>query len=401
MRLTKRVIDTAEYEGKQYESGNWQRCVLWADNPPGFGLRITHAGTKSFILKYRNESGKTRQMTLGKYGVLTLKQAREVAREKLVEVSKGDDPLAEREQRKNAETVADLVDTFIEKYSKPRKKTWKSDKSRLEVVTDAWGDRNPEDITHSDVDELHRSLMDTPYRANRTLENIQTMFNFAANEGFLPREKPNPAANVQKFHEKSRDRWIHEDEMPALLDAIDKESSPYMRGVFWMLLLTGARRSEVLGATWKHINLDRAEWFIPETKNGESHTVPLNDPAVRMLEDIPRKSSNPYVFCGHVEGQALVNIDKAWNRICERAELEDVRIHDLRRTVAAWLATAGYSELVIKKLLNHSVQGVTGIYARVGPKAVRRAVEEYGKQLMADRNENGEVIPLATARGQR
>lgn len=401
MKLTKRRIDSLEYDP---EGASQQ--IIWDDKLNNFGIRLYKSGTKSFVIRYRNERGKRRYITIGKFGVLTLRQARTLARQELAAATVGEDPAEQRQRARNAETVADLVDTFIETYSKPRKKTWKSDKSRLERVKEVWGDMAPVDVTHSDVDALHREMSDTPYRANRTLENIKTMFNFAVDESLVPRDHQNPAANVKKYHEKSRQRWVHENEMGALLQSIEAESDPYMRAVFWTLILTGARRSEVLGAQWKHIDLERRTFFIPETKNGESHTIPLSTPLIRILDGLERQKGNPYVFCGHVKGQALVNIDSAWYRIRERADLEDVRIHDLRRTCAAWLATGGYSELVIKKLLNHSVQGVTGIYARVGPKAIRKAVEDYGRQIMdvweeVSDDELDNVIDFAAVQGDR
>lgn len=408
MKLTKRRIESLKFDPE----GPAQQ-IEWDDRMQNFGVRLYKSGTKSFVIRYRNERGKRRYMTIGKFGVLTLRQARTLARQELAAAAIGEDPAEQRKRARDAETVADLVDTFIRTYSKPRKKTWKSDESRLECVKKAWGDKPPADVTHSDVDALHRAMSDTPYRANRTLENIKTMFNFAVDRGLVPRDHRNPATNVKKYHEKSRDRWVHEDEMPALLQSIEDESDPYMRAVFWTLILTGARRSEVLGAQWKHIDLERRTFYIPETKNGEDHTVPMCAPLIRILDGLERLEGNPFVFCGHVEGQALVNIDKAWYRIRERADLDNVRIHDLRRTCAAWLATAGRSELVIKRLLNHSVQGVTAIYARVGPKAVRKAVDEYGRQIMGawhevnaaapwEKANDGadNVIDLATARGK-
>lgn len=379
MRLTKRIIDDAEYEGT-----GTSFCAIWDDKVSGLGVRIYPSGTKSFIIMYRNENGRQRQLTLGRFGVLTLKQARDMARAKLVEVSQGKDPARERKQAREAATVAELADTYIEKHAKPHKKSWKKDKSRIERhIKPAWGSRKPDGITHSDVASLHRSIgEDAPYEANRTLALIQMLFNFAADEGVISRAHPNPADRVTKYEEKKRDRWVTHEEMPALARGIAAESNPYMRAVFWMLLLTGARKSEILRVRWEHVDLDRRELFIPETKTGTSYTLPLSSAALRILGGLEPQQGNPFVFCSHIEGRHLVGPYKAWCRIRGRAGLDDVRIHDLRRTTASWLAVSGYSMLVIKKLLNHALQDVTGVYARMSDTAVRKAVEDLGEQLM-------------------
>jgi len=133
-----------------------------------------------------------------------------------------------------------------------------------------------------------------------------------------------------------------------------------------------------------------------------SHTVPLSEPAVDRLSDLPRQTNNPYVFCGRKDGSHLVNIDRAWNRIRERSGLDDLRIHDLRRTVASWLAEMGHSEYVIKKVLNHSVPDITGVYAMVGADPVRDALEQYAQQLMAAVEGNeadaDKIVPMGEAK---
>ena len=217
----------------------------------------------------------------------------------------------------------------------------------------------------------------------------------------MPRDRENPAERIDPFKESSRERRLERDEAPGIIEGIEAESNPYMRGAFWLLLLTGARRTEVLSARWEHIDLEAQEWTIPETKSDRTHTLPLVPTAVDVLESLPRQKGNPHVFCGRKDGQHLVNIDKAWRRIKKRADVDGLRVHDLRRTVASWLADLGHSEYIIKRVLNHSVPDITGVYARVGFDPIRDALTQYAEQLLSLVAGDGDkVVSLADVRSE-
>ena len=181
---------------------------------------------------------------------------------------------------------------------------------------------------------------------------------------------------------------------------IDALENVYLRSYYWLLLLTLARRDELRTLRWEHVDYDRAEIFFPETKNGSSHTVPLSTAAINTLREIPHQKGNPWVFCGHIKGQHIVDVNHPWMDVRSVAGLDDVVLHDLRRTGASWLAQSGYSAMVIRKILNHTDDSVTGIYARLRPEAVRAAIEDYGRQVMAARTgeEESKIISLVAAR---
>ena len=397
MHLTKRKIESLEYD-----PDGPSKQVVYDDRLPNFGVRLNPGGSKSFVIRYRNEHGRHRDLTLGRFGRMTLQQGRIKAMEKFAEIDAGADPIAER-NRANADTIDELVDAFIEKHCKPRRKTWKTDKRRFELhVLPHWKGWNVQGINRGDVSELHRTIgEDTPTEANRVVETIRTMFNFAQREGIVP-DGFNPAKHVNKYEEKSRDRWLEPSEIQALAGALADVDNPYLRNYYWLLLLTATRRNELLETKWEHVDLDERNLELLDTKNGTDHTVPLSPPAVQLFNELPRQHGNPWVFCGRVDGDRIKEVNRQWRRIRKRAGLEDVVLHDFRRTAASWLAQSGYSELVIKQFLNHTVDGVTGIYARLRPEAVRGAVEEYGRQVMAARaGDEADVIPLAAARGER
>ena len=381
-KLTKKKIDNLEYDPDRSATQ-----IIWDTRLPNFGIRIYESGRKSFVIRYRNEHGRKQYMTLGKYGIYTLNEARSEAMEKLVEADKGKDPANERRQKLNAATMDELAKAYIEKHAKPRKKTWKKDKLRLERhILPRWGNRAPAKIKHPDVDKLHRIIGKKEgkvYEANRLLEIISKMFNFAANHGYISRDKENPAKHVQRWPEERRKRRLARNEAPALADAVDSEPQLKKRNLFWMYLYTAARRSEMLGVKADDVDLEKQEITFRDTKNGSDHTLPLSDQALKRAEELKENTNGPYLFPGSSEGDHYKYPDRPWNRIRDRAGLEDLRIHDLRRTVGSWLTDLGYSEYIIKNILNHSVPDVTGVYARPSLNSIRQALQDYADQLHA------------------
>lgn len=432
VRLTKRAIDAAAYAGE----GN-ARLVIWDDEVPGFGCRVYPGGRKAFVLSYR-VAGRKRLLTVGTYGVLTLDQARTKARAELAKVeTEGADPLAERERERQGETVQDLATAYMERHG-DAKKSGTADRRRLnQYILPKWGATKARAITRADVAALHSRIGKAhPYEANRVLALLSKMFELARRWGFVPEGHPNPARDIDRFREAKRDRWVTPDELPRLARAIDEEPNEVARFALWLYLLTGARKSELLRAKWSDVDWTRSELRIPETKAGRVHYIPLSAPALALLREIPRVEGNPFILVGRghrgaseAEKKAnphhLVNISKPWERVREAATLAhwralgdsridallarleaetkrsptvaevrasadfdlpggilDVRLHDLRRTVGSWLAQAGNSLHLIGRVLNHSNQATTAVYARFGEDSVRAALEQHGARIL-------------------
>ena len=378
MKLTKRLIDAADYQGE----GN-ARCVLWDDEVPGFGCRLFPSGKKSFVLSYR-AGGRKRLLTVGTYGVLTLDQARTKARAELAKVeTEGADPLEARQREAQGETMRDLCAAYMERHGNG-KKSGAADLRRItQHILPAWGSMKARAVKRADVAALHRKIgTRAPYEANRTLALLSKMFSLADRWGFVPEGHPNPARDIDRFKEQKRDRWVTPEELPRLAQAINEEPNESARFALWLYLLTGARKTELLTARWEHIDWTRAELKLPDTKAGRVHYLPLSGPALALLREIPRVEGNPFVLPGKLAGAHLVNISKPWNRVRAAAGVEDVRLHDLRRTVGSWLAQAGNSLHLIGRVLNHSNQSTTAVYARFGEDSVRAALEQHGARIM-------------------
>jgi integrase len=401
MRLTKRVIDGAIYQGAENA-----RFVLWDTDPPGFGCRIYESGRKAFVLSYRS-NGRKRMMTLGTYGTLTLEQARSQARAMLAKVeTAAADPLEERRQAAQGETLRDLCTAYMERYAKAHKRSWRDDERRIENrIAPRWGRLKARALTRADVAALHLEIGAKerhPYEANRLRELLHKMFALAATWGFVPEGHPNPARGIDDFKEIKRDRWVTPEELPRLAEAINTEPNQSARNALWLYLLTGARKTELLQARWEDVDWRRGELRLPETKAGRVHYLPLSGPALALLREIPRHDGNPFVLPGAVPGAHLVNISKAWLRVRAAAGVVDVRLHDLRRTVGSWLAQAGNSLHLIGRVLNHTNPSTTAVYARFGQDQVREALEQHAQRLLGVAGmapaPSAEVVDIATAK---
>jgi integrase len=388
-KLTKGIIDRAVYDGNE-QGNDWD--VRWDSAIPGFGVRIYPSGKKAFILRYR-VNGSKRLLTLGTYGVLTLEQARNLARQRLGEVIGGEDPLEKRKKATQGETMQALCEAYLERHAS-RKRSARDDRRRIaQHLLPAWGARKVDSMTRADVAALHTKIGErAPYEANRTVALVGKMFELARRWAFLPETAANPARGIDKFKEKKRDRWVTPEELPKLAAAIAREPNLYIRVALWLYLLTGVRKTELLHARWSDVDLVRGALRLPETKAGRIHYVPLSAPAVGILRALPRQEGTPYVLPGQRAGQHLVNVDDSWQRARKEAGVEDVRLHDLRRTVGSWLALAGNSLPLIGRVLNHSDPKTTAVYARLGDDPARQALADHAERITAIA---GEWFPLS------
>lgn len=377
-KLTKTAVDALAYQG----TGN-AACYAWDAELKGFGVRVYPGGRKAFVVTYRS-GGRKRFLTLGTYGKdMTPEQARKAAVRVLGQVASGNDPAEEKQREARGETVRDLCKTYMERHGL-LKKSAKEDQRRIDkYLIPTWGSLKAAAVKRADVATLHAKIgKAAPYEANQALALIGKMFELARHWGFVPDQHPNPARGIDRFKEHKRDRWVTPEELPRLVKAINEEANASARYALWLYLLTGARKSELLQAEWSHLDWTREELRIPDTKAGRVHYIPLSSPALALLREIDRQADNPYIFPGAKDGAHLVNINKPWNRVRKAAGVEDVRLHDLRRTVGSWLAQAGNSLHLIGRVLNHSNQSTTAVYARFGEDSVRAALEQHGARIM-------------------
>lgn len=360
----------------------------------GLTVRIYHTGRRVFFL-YRWAQGRPQQQRLGDYPSMTIEQARREVEKLNVGIDGGLDPRRAREEARGEKTLSELVTWYEERYG-ARKKTGARDRRQLELYFPELLPRRLSAITRADVRELHgrRGLARpgskktgeraTGYAANRALAVLRAIFNQAIRDEVF--DGANPAEGVKPFPEHSRERRLRPTEAEAFFKAVDEEPSEDMRDYVLLSLCTGARRGNVLAMRWADIDFAAREWRIPETKNGRPLIVPLEDQELAILRRRRTTTKGPWVLPGR-NGSAtghLHNPAKGWQRILDRAGIEDFRLHDLRRTLGSMMADTGASLHVIGKTLGHKSQAATLVYARLSLDPVRAAKRAALGALLPD-----------------
>jgi integrase len=390
-RLTQTMLDraTAPAGGQRF---------LRDAKVQGLALRISRGGAKAWVWEGRVR-GRVRRITLGHHPAFSLARARRKALAMAAAVADGKDPAAERARERGELTFGAFAQTYLERHAAPHKRSVDEDKRMLRDVLPqkkeedkerepapipaTWKHRRLSDITRGEVTQLHGHLQRDRglYTANRVLALLRTMFNLAKRWGTLIAD--NPAAGVRMFREEKRDRFLNPDELKRALAAIEQEADWRWKAYFKLSLLLGPRRSELLSARWVDIDLQTCTWRLPTTKAGRSHLLPLPTPAVAILESLPSRGQFDWLFpsttaaSGHLEEPK-----KAWRRIRSEADVKDVRVHDLRRTLGSWLAASSYGLPLIGRVLNHSQPSATAIYARLDLEPVRAALEANAQAML-------------------
>ncbi len=361
----------------------------------GFGLRVTAAGAKSFVLNYRINR-RERRYTIGAWPDWTVAAAREEAKRRKRQVDLGEDPLGRRIAAREAPTMVNLCDDYLERHA-PTKRTGGEDRRKIErLIKPRLGRRLVAEVTMRDIEDFHRSKKATPNQANRYLALLSKMFSLAIKWEWRVN---NPCQGIEKFPEEKRQRYLTADEISRLIEALAEYPHQTSVNAIRLLMLTGARRGEVLKATWDQFDLDRGEWLKPSshTKTKLTHRVPLSPPAIELLTRIKSEGLGDYVFPGKVADKPLTDVKRCWAAVCKKAELEGVRVHDLRHTYASILASSGRSLLVIGRLLGHTQPGTTSRYAHLYDDPLREATSRVAAFYdgVAGNGESGEVVRLA------
>lgn len=374
----------------------------------GFGLRVTANEAKSFVLNYRF-NGQERRYTIGPFPEFSVQMARDRAYELRQAISSGQDPftLRETKQREAVEaearlrTLRDLANEYLERHANVHKrpKSIREDKAMLNgVILTRLGRIRVAHITRRDISTLHADLKMTRYRANRVLALLRKMFNFALSDSEQEWGlSQNPAAGVLRFQEEKRERWLSEKELEHLTAAMAKypnqrakaadvsaKQRKYVHAEAFramnalrLIVLTGARKGEVLQATWSQFDLGRGVWTKPShsTKQKRIEHVPLNDQAVAFLKSLPK--SGEFLFPGRKSGEHLSDLKYPWAEVCEVAKLKGVRIHDLRHTFASHLVSKGAPLTMVGKLLGHTQPQTTARYAHLADNPLREAANLF------------------------
>jgi integrase len=363
------------------------RLELWDEALPGFGLRVSGTGRKTWQLMYR-AAGRKRRMTLGRYPALSLEIARDAAEDALREVAGGRDPAAERASMTGgALTFEAFAKAYVERYAKANKHSWAEDARMIERdLLPAWRRRPAETITRRDVIELLERKLQRghPYAANRRLALIRKMFAWGLEVDLVP---ATPVVAVKApAREARRERVLSAAELAALWRAWDQIGWPF-GPLGKLMLLTAQRRGAVAGLRLVDIALAGQIWSLPDgaIRGGRAHEVPLSSFAVEILTSLPRRDSR-YVFParGHPE-HPVSGFSVAARRMAELSGVTGWRLDDLRRTAAVGMARLGTPPQVLEQILGRAPALAPGGGPVADPSAElearRRALEAWARQV--------------------
>jgi len=430
-----------------------QRAEYADTETNGLRLRVSPQGVKTFSLLRRIRQGPMERVTLGRFDDVKTEEARTRAAKLNGRIADGANPAEVRRALKGEPTFAQLFAEYIERHAKVKKRTWREDQQKYrDYLERPLANKKISRITRPDLASIHSRLTSagSPTLANRVKDLVSSIFGRAVKWGYL---EANPAKGIEDNPETSRDRFLQPGELPRLFAALADEPNRVFRDYFLLALLTGARRANVRTMRWAEVDLTHAQWRIPMTKSGQPQNVPLVSEAVAILRERLKTAADDDVFVfpaarsdsklGHMSGER-----KAWLRMLDRDELtqlrqrienaggkfdaepnetmdkallrarelvkelriktdgariEDVRIHDLRRTLGSWQARTGASMVIIGKSLGHKSQQATAVYARLDLDPVRESMERATSAILvaAGAKAPAEVADVKTAKTAR
>jgi integrase len=400
-KLTKRTVDSVQSTGGD--------CFLWDGELPGFGLRAKASGAKSFVIQYRNANGRSRRLTVGRYGVLTVEEARKQARIALAEVSKGSDPAENRQLERGALTIEALCREYQDKAKRglilTRRGEAKSattlytDKGRIEHhIIPLIGSRTVKDLTPVDVRRFMQGVMsgktatDVKTRArgraivtggngaaSRAVGLLGGILSFAVSEGYRP---DNPARGIVKPKDGTREWRLDDDGYRVLGQCLANAPREHWQAVLGTraLALTGCRRNEIEGLKKSEIDWTGSALRLGNTKTGKS-IRPIGDAALAVLRDACERSNSQFVFPSITSiTKHHIGLTEALQRIAGD-DLSGLTSHGLRHSFSSTAEDIGFSVPTIKALIGHSRAGVTEGYIHKIDTALVAAADRIARHI--------------------
>ncbi|MDP1912114.1 site-specific integrase [Brevundimonas sp.] len=373
-RLTKTLVDRAEPGSR-----------TWDSEVPGFGLRVTAAGTKSFIFQFRSRTNEQGRMVIGRYPSMTVEQARKAAREHRVAVDQGGNPSRERQGARSAATLRDLATYYCDVYGLDKglqEQTIKDARSLLNrFALPKFGVRKIAELKPGDIRAIHNEARKGAgrYQANRLRAVLSRMFTLAIQNEW---RTDNPCRGVERFPEDQRWDYLSEQQVPALLRACDLHHDQHAANAVRLLLFTGARLREVLKAEWVQFDLDVGLWIKPShhTKTKILHRLHLAPATVMLLQSMRGEGPpSKFLFPGRDGLKPRCDLKRPWAQLLKAADIGHHRRHDLRRTTASFMISTGSDLMTVGKALGQTQASTTQRYAQlfedVQRAGVSRAVE--------------------------
>ena len=349
-----------------------KRAFYYDSEEKGLYLQVTPTGAKSYYL-YKKVNGIPERIKLGNVDEF---KAPDGARNEAGKIKRmirdGKNPTQEKKKLKKETTLNEMYNVFMnDKRKHLKEKTYKEYERIWNVELKHLGNKSISIIKGEDLKRLHNKLSDRGiYIANRCIVLIRTMYNHFINDGTY--DGDNPATKVKLNKEEPRVRYLEHKELESFFEELNKDCNCISRYAILMLIYTGARKNNVLTMKWEDIDLDAKIWKIPETKTAKNTTLALVEPAMALLNDLKVNATSKYVFpsssskTGHI-----VDIKKVWETILKRCNIKNLRIHDLRHTLATYLIANGADAFMVKRALSHKSLQSTEVYVNLGIEHLR------------------------------
>lgn len=348
-------------------------------------LKVLPSGKKTFYVRYKNERDKIvekRLSTVDATGV-KLADARELAQQYLAQIALGVDPFEQKKSLRDVPTFGEFVAQSYMPHIKGYKRSWNTDESLLRNhILPVIGKLYMDEINRRHMVGLFASHREThkPASTNRIIILCRYIFNCAI-RWEVPLVK-NPTEGIALYLENNRhERYISSAEAQRLFEALNQSDSKMLKYIVSMLLLTGARKNEVLQAKWPDFDIERRIWRIEFNKTGRTRHVPISDGVLSLLHSVPRFEGVEYVFPNPDTQQPYVQIFSSWDTARKKAGLSDVRIHDLRHSFASFLVNSGRSLYEVQKILGHTQVKTTQRYAHLSQDSLVSAANEVSKAI--------------------
>lgn len=432
-KLSKTLVDALKPREGDY--------VTWCGQLRGFGVRTRPTGRKSYIAQY-DFHGRTRKVTIGTVGKLTVEEARDEARAVLANAQLGVDKAATKAKRRAEMTVAELCDEYLaEGCDKKKASTIATDKGRIaRHIKPLLGTMKIGDVTRGDIERFLRAVANGRTKttltnekgnrvvvrggkgtATRTVRLLGGIFTYAVKHGYL---ETTPRAGVELYPDNKGKRYLSPEEFQRLGDAMREAEtiglpwqfnegvkakhrpkkaenqreiiSPHPIAAIRLLLLTGCRLSEILQLRWSDVDFTRGLLDLPDSKTGAKEIL-LGAAALKVLAEIPRIEGNPFVIVGEAKDKPRSDLKRPWKRLTAHAGLANLRLHDLRHSFASVGVGSGMGLPIVGKLLGHASPATTARYAHIAEDASRRALNTIESAIAAGiglLNKTADVVPI-------
>jgi integrase len=353
----------------------------------GFVLEVRPGGGKTYYLRYQDQHGRQKQHKIAPYGDISFDKARKEAQRLRSEVVLGGDPAAKRAAKRNTITFSELAAKHLD-YAKSYQKSPANTERIIRLhLLPKWGKMRLDEINQPAVARWLADLR-TGGLAPATVEKIRVTLNRSFElalrwdmEGVVK----NPVKGIpRKPINNARDRYLNPAEAKRLMAAVERSSNPMLKYIVGLLLLTGARVSELLHAEWRYIDLDRRVWLIPTSKTGKARHVPLSGQAVELLAAVPRFNGCPYVLPNPETKLPYVSVKRVWQTARKAAVLPDLRVHDLRHSAASFMINAGIDLFAVGRVLGHADHKSTMRYSHLANDTLLAAVEAGAAKMNVD-----------------